>query len=356
MANSDTVHRTECVPLPQKKIYLEIVRLISIALVIFNHTESFAEPLNYAYCGEIGHLLSLGVSICTKVAVPLFFMISGALLLVREESLAELLRKRVFRFVVLIVLYQVLQHLYYFFIKHHEITTFSFIKDCIAGGVYGACASWFLYAYLSFLLLLPFLRYMVRNMPNKYFIYLFILQMILFAFIPGPKTGMSEWVSFCNRVYIYVLAGYFIEHRVNIQRIDVKQIFALIVGSCFSIVLSVLMCVVSLRVLGERCFSEQTMCFNNGLLIPCITIYVLIKKWSVFLKNPLLLGVITTLSSAVFTIMLSENILRDIATPLVHSYVEPSYSADVCIVVVACCLGFPLGILLKKIPYIQKLV
>ena len=138
--------------------------------------------------------LMLIISALDKVAVPLFFMISGALLLPKRETLKRLLQKRVARFVVVILLFHIVQSTYYCVGGgENGIGIRSFLSDCYWGGMEawyllgwtGACAVWFLYAYVGLLLTLPFLRLMVKDMEESHFFYLFGLQIALCVMCPA---------------------------------------------------------------------------------------------------------------------------------------------------------------------------
>ena len=60
------------------KVYLDVVKLLAIVLVVFNHSGSngYKMYLDVAQ-GPVQHLL-LFASAFVKIAVPLFFMASGA--------------------------------------------------------------------------------------------------------------------------------------------------------------------------------------------------------------------------------------------------------------------------------------
>lgn len=84
-------------------------------------------------------------------------------------------------------------------------------------------AVWFLYAYLGMLLLLPFLRAMVRKLEVQHFLYLFSLQIILVAVLPlaaaliigSPSSSRCcAYMPFllAGGIPVYMLLGYFLEH------------------------------------------------------------------------------------------------------------------------------------------------
>lgn len=340
-----------------RKFHLDILRILAIFLVLFNHTAAFHHPFSHVP-NSLPEFGALVVSICDKVAVPLFFMISGALLLVREESIGQLLKKRVWRYVVVIILFQLLQHGYAHFVHGATFEYREFLRHCVMGQpcVHGNWAVWFLYAYLAYILLLPLLRIMVKHMTNLHFLYLFAVQILLCAFVPYEKTGCSSWLPFCNSVFVYILAGYYVEHRVEVKCIGKKYFFLLIAGSVCCVLLSAAMCEVDRLLAGRETIRQGVLCFKGGLLVPCITIYLLVKRWAQSLHSLRWGGLLKTLGGAVFTIMLTENILRWIAGICVFRCIGGGYAADICTVLLACTIGFPVGILLKRIPVVNRYV
>lgn len=340
-----------------RKFHLDILRILAIFLVLFNHTEAFLHPFSHVP-NSLPEFGALVVSICDKVAVPLFFMISGALLLVREESIGQLLKKRVWRCVVVIAFLQVFQHGYAHFVHGATFGYMEFLRHCVVGldCQYGNWAVWFLYAYLAYILMLPLLRVMVKHMTNLHFLYLFAVQILLCAFVPCGKTVCSNWLPFCDTVFLYVLAGYYVEHRVEVSCIEKKHLVLLIAGSVCCVLLSAVMCEVARLLAGVETIRQGVLCFKGGLLVPCITIYLLVKRWAQSLNPFRWGGLLKTLGGAVFTIMLTENILRWVAGICVFRCIGGGYAADICTVLLACAIGFPVGILLKRIPVVNRYI
>lgn len=88
----------------QKKLYIEILRIIAIAFVIFNHTGKNGFQLYSITDNEIMYVIYLTMAVICKIAVPIFFMVSGALLLNKEESIKDLYKRRVSRIVLVILI------------------------------------------------------------------------------------------------------------------------------------------------------------------------------------------------------------------------------------------------------------
>lgn len=148
-----------------KKEHIELLRLFAMFFVIFNHTEAFSAFTAYDIKSK-HYWLALGLSIFCKMAVPVFFMISGALLLGRDENLTTLFKKRIAKFTIITVLTTV-AYVFYKFVRYGEVHS---IRDFLVYLYTGKDLSahlWFLYAYIAFLLSLPILRAVVKGIGKK---------------------------------------------------------------------------------------------------------------------------------------------------------------------------------------------
>ena len=84
-------------------IYIEILRIIALYLVLFNHTGNYGYSLYMVSQESRYYPIYLFLSVITVCNVPIFFMISGALLLGKEESLRVLFRKRIRKFLIVLI-------------------------------------------------------------------------------------------------------------------------------------------------------------------------------------------------------------------------------------------------------------
>ena len=88
----------------RSKVYLDILRIIAIFLVIFNHAPGYNKAIGY-YDGEnIKNIIFYMIGTFTKINVPLFLMVSGALLLGKEENWDVILKKRILRMFIVLLL------------------------------------------------------------------------------------------------------------------------------------------------------------------------------------------------------------------------------------------------------------
>ena len=94
----------------QKNVYLEIVRIFAIFFVIYVHTGTDASEYYMMAGNSFSYVLSLILYCIGQASVPLFFLISGAVLLHKEESLKTVLMNRALRIFILIMIFGFIQY------------------------------------------------------------------------------------------------------------------------------------------------------------------------------------------------------------------------------------------------------
>jgi len=167
-----------------RKIYLDILRIMAIFLVLFTHTGVRGAKLYTTTDNNFLRYIYVMFDCFRTINNPLLFMISGALLLGKEETIKEICRKRVLRFLVVLTAFTYMQVIY----------------NCIINGTFDGfnikhiflnmlsepvrTSYWYLYSYISFLVMLPFLRKIAVNINKKEFIYLFLLTIIIMDLFP----------------------------------------------------------------------------------------------------------------------------------------------------------------------------
>jgi surface polysaccharide O-acyltransferase-like enzyme len=113
-----------------------------------------------------------------RIAVPLFFMISGYLLLPRSESLSVFYTKRMTRILIPFVAWSLI-YLGWYCGNHPHTCTPTLIWDLLlVRGTYYHL--WFLYSLISIYLILPILRLMIRPDIDKGILWYLILLWLIF--------------------------------------------------------------------------------------------------------------------------------------------------------------------------------
>ncbi|MEE1087027.1 MAG: acyltransferase family protein [Schaedlerella sp.] len=191
----------------QKNYNIEMVRALSFVMVIVIHVANyFSRAFEHIGMGE--YLFSLILNTFARVSVPCFFMISGALLLGRNETMKKSLQ-RVQRFLPVLVVWTII---YYFFNTYYMDQTVV-VKKLLK--VPAEAHLWYLYVMIPIYLVLPFLQAICRGMDQKLERAFIIMGSIIVVLQPIMfYSGFKLYYDipiFGNRVYIYYLfLGYFI--------------------------------------------------------------------------------------------------------------------------------------------------
>jgi surface polysaccharide O-acyltransferase-like enzyme len=171
-------------PTPKKEytLWADLIRVVATVLVVIVHvsgqiTNVWGEvPDGWWFLANIYG----GIA---RICVPLFFMISGYLLLPRSESLGTFYRKRIPKLLIPLIVWS-LVYLGWFCEEHRGACTPSFIQDLllVRGAYYHL---WFLRALLGIYLILPVLRLMVQPDADRKILWYWVGLWLMF------QTGLA---------------------------------------------------------------------------------------------------------------------------------------------------------------------
>lgn len=345
----------------KKKLYLEILRCISIFFVIFNHTGVTGFQLYTTTDVSIKYFLYGAFSVLCKVAVPIFFMISGILLLSKEETLKDLYKKRVYRIFIVLVLISIFYYLMEKNFNFNEVHIKEFFRILYSSRI--AVPLWYLYSYLGFLITLPFLRKIVKDMDKKEFLYFLKISMFFCIVIPIFNvifnTNLNQQLSIfiIQQNVLFPIIGFGVEKYYKEFKINKKKVFAML----SMIIICSLIAVVCNRIqivrTGNKLNQGYLELFNltNSLGLYLIVRYSCEKiTFKNYIKN-----VIYLCGESVFGIYLLEYFLRKyfylhfykFLQPIVKSFCSSLLSIGLCI-----CIGMVMVLILKKIPILKKYI
>lgn len=193
----------------KRNIAYDIIRILAILMVLYNHRRLFC------YYSGVNNVLFAAcfasLSVLCKCGPALFFMISGALLLSREEPYKKVFTHRILKMLIVMAILACVRSAFY---KSGGIP-----KTFLSG------LNWYMYSYTAYLIALPFLRKMVKNMSGRDGMIFFAIAAAAYSFteflIPLSATGYSDlfttqlrffnssWGSDCWHIMFPVL-GYII--------------------------------------------------------------------------------------------------------------------------------------------------
>ena len=340
-----------------RRLEFDILRLLAILLVVYNHTGTNGFSLFTQNCSAVNYVLSLGMAIVSKIAVPLFFMISGGLLLAKEEPISVLLKKRVLRMVLVLLIFSLLN--YGMRIHWGTVTEpgiYDFCRKLWSEGL--TDPYWYLYTYIGLLLLTPFLRPMVQNMPDRAFMYLCLLNLLFVGVLPviGFICDFGYivedfWIPLVTKNGIYYLLGYYLMHRLSYNRLTGRWLLRLWLAAIAAVFVTA--CLMT----WDR---EELWCyFEKFTLWPALAVYLTVVAW---VKRhpitPLSGRILKELGSCVFGTYLLEGILRYEYTPLFQALRPRLHQLPACIVFTLAVIatGMAITTVLRRIPGIRRLL
>jgi len=154
--------------LKDKKLWLDNLRVISTIAVIVLHVSA---PILSQYkkvsieIWHIGNLYDGSVRFC----VPVFFMLSGTLLLSKDYKISVFLKTRFWRIIPPLVFWSIIYILYdYFFVDKETLSKIEFVKNIVKKLFFGSKYHlWFVYSLLGLYLFIPILRKWIKNASKK---------------------------------------------------------------------------------------------------------------------------------------------------------------------------------------------
>lgn len=348
-----------------KKIHIEFLRILAMFLVLFNHTETKGFTLYTLEQGTLLHWFYLTLSIFVKVAVPIFFMISGALLLPKEESIKELYQKRVLKIVLVLTGCHFVNYIYFLGRKISLFSLSHFLERVYTGK--GVLALWFLYAYLAFLVMLPFLRKLVKNMKEKDYHYMIILFLIIqivyvmeYLLWQGEVSYNESFSLFItSTIVFYPLLGHYIENC-QTQAADAKSVIKkLLFLSVIVILITGVLTQYRCYMVGEWEENSSQKFFECFIFIPAITVYLASKQFfDTHSVNKIVKRGIEIAGTCSFGVYLFEYIYRVRTEKIFHflSRFLPVLPACLIWIFCACSMGVIITYVLKKIPLVRKFI
>ncbi len=315
--------------------------------------------------------LYLFISIADKFAVPVFFMISGALLLRKVESFSTVYKRRFLKMLAILFLTSVVYQIYYCTRDNQVFQMAAFFRRFYSKNF--SVALWYLYAYLGILTVLPFFQKLAHQMTVQDFLYMAGLFILLTGIRPiveyrlwhgelAMNSIFQRWTTFISdttggRSVVFLFLGYFLEHVLPERHYTVKNA---LVGVLLSVLAIGVCCYITVYKAKFTGIQKSVEMFHMNLtVIPACTIYFCAK---LFFKrihvSPRTENIIYYLGGTVFGIFLLEGILRR-ETQFVFKALEPSLgtmSATFVWIFCALVLGIVVTSLLKKIPLIKRYI
>lgn len=343
-----------------RKPHMDALRVLAMLLVLYNHTGERGF-LRFDAAHGVARAAYLALAVLDTIAVPLFFMISGALLLGREEPIRVCLKKRVLRYVLVIVGASTAMYVYSCRTDLSVMNLTDYTRGLYDGNI--TTSYWFLYAYLGYLLGLPLLRRLARAMTERDFLYL--------TAVLGAVNALTtlEWVCFeghfglnggvlpfaAVRVVYYPLAGYFLEQRFSARAMQPRVLLALLGAGALGVALG---CLVLMRAHAVLGYWTET-AYGLFVFAPAMAVFAGMKALFERVRlSPRAARAWQEAGACTFGIYLFERVYRDVSSRVYHALAPVTGGFAACWAWILCAflLGMGVTMVLRRLPGIKKLL
>lgn len=215
--------------------YCDSLKAISIILVILIHVFAIYRDL-YINSNRVYYaILSFGDSF-TRVAVPIFFMITGIFMLNKksEKSYKEYFWKRIPKLVIPFLIFSIIYYIYEAYKVNEPLSLLYFLQTFTTYGGF-KYHFWFMYEIIRVYLLIPFISILVKGLTKKD-----LKTLITLIFVMGNVISFIQLFSWRYNLNLfkgialsnlticinYLLLGYYL-YKYDIKKETRKKIYIL---------------------------------------------------------------------------------------------------------------------------------
>ena len=199
----------------EKTASLSILRVLACFGVVLLHC-AYGAVSPYAESSR-QYIMAMSLRNCVMCSVPIFVMVSGALLLQpgREMSLSKIFKKYILRMVWTLLIFSALFYAFDLALGTDK-TPFEALLSVYTGE--GWAHLWYLYLMIGIYLLLPFYRMIAKNSSKTELVYLLLVYFVFLSLIPLVNSATASKAGFYICTYtvypLYFFLGYALREKI----------------------------------------------------------------------------------------------------------------------------------------------
>jgi surface polysaccharide O-acyltransferase-like enzyme len=342
---------------------VDLIRTVAIVLVILLHTAIEPHPIDIVITPDVvtrWWTVNIYDSIA-RPCVPLFIMLSGALLLQpskEKEPLGDFLKKRLSRIGLPLIFWGAIYFAWNYFVNNQPLT-WNTVEQGIIWGPY--VHFWFLYMLLGLYLITPLLRVLIAHADPKLIRYFLLLWLIGTSAI--PLLSLFGNYSLNNNLFLltgwigYFILGFYLL-KVQLSRKTLYTVLA--AGFAWTIIGTY---IITALIGGSQQYFFYDY-FSSNVILASVSLFLIliaVPYWRIQNRRPKFSGVLhfiskNSLGIYLFHLIVLETLQKGylgfkISLTTMNPIVEIPLATFVTLVI--CLLVFyPL----KKVPYLNRLI
>ncbi len=286
-------------------------------------------------------------------AVPLFLMVSGALLLSKNITIKKVFSKYIPRILICLVFW----HLLYYFYTNSEFTFNNLglaIKNMLLSKTYSHL--WYLYLLIGIYIILPLISKLVNNLDDKMLLYLLVISGIVSIVLPTINLLFGIDIDYVEPFIVLQFSQYMfyfiLGYALNKVKIKTKKNILLILIGFF--VVSILVASFSNYMSYKettRINYSQTYTIFGTICASCLFIFINNKFSNK--KNK----VINNLGELSFGVYLVHFLVIKVLQRYgIHSNIINPILGNIIVTISVLAISFLISFIISKIPVIKKLI
>ena len=328
----------------EREYTFDVLRVIAMIMVIIIHVSN-VYTRSYNFIDSSSYLVSLIFNTISRVSVPIFFMISGALLLDRKFDFKKY-KKRILKILLLIISWDIIYLIWeYFFLGVTYDHLYLLLKEPFRAHL------WFLYAIIVLYITQPLMKLILDKLSKPWKITLLILW-LLFSTLSMYNYTISSIFTPISWIGFFIIGKYMYEYllnnKINSKTISIIMILVLILSYGESVILNY---IASLK---YNMFYNLFFAYRTPfILIATLIIFKLVYNYA-HNKEPN--KVIVFGSSISLGIYLIHGIFLDVTTKYIDYKTVTPFIGIPSFVLFILLLSTISVYLLRKVKYVKKIV
>lgn len=335
---------------------IDLLRIIACFCVIVNHTNSdLFSSWTPAYWGWYP---SLAYFFFSKIAVPLFMMITGYLLLGKLDSWKKTW-ERVFRVAVVLLGCGVVYGFYYGITEEPAFSIQYLIWKVI--NVYRELPSyslWYLYTYIGVLVMMPYLQKMASRMERLDYHILFCMAgvflgifPILEHYVPGITYNYNfDLPLFGGYLCVLFIGQYFARFKPQKTKGGIFGASAALIGTLVFLVIATCY---EFTITGGEDYLYYDQRTSFPVIMECVSVFYLASCIELPDK---VAGIVSEIGKCTFGIYLLSDLVTGLLKPgygVLRAAIHPLVAMVVFETAIFLC-GLLITVLLRKLPVVKK--